>query len=168
MEFLIAILIAAAIVTLVYVIRLLVALRQLVITAEFRIRATTERVEATLIDADALINSVNILVNDLNAKLPGVVAQTSELLDNIQIELIPTLRHVNETTGSVSGIARILGVRMSSIDKVFSWVQVANIFKGHNSLKTKIGILGSFAMAALQAGLPYIKARPKTSGEPLL
>jgi len=168
MAFLVTTMIIVTIATLVYLIRLLVSLRQLVITAEFRIRTTTERVEAALIDVDALINSVNILVNDVNAKLPGVVAQTGELLDNIQTELIPTLRHANETTGSVSGIASIIGVRMSSIDKVFSWVQVANIFKGHNSLKTKMGILGSFAMAALQVGLPYIKTRPKTSGEPLL
>jgi len=168
MEFLIAILIAVAIITLIYMIRLLISLRQLVITAEFRIRATTERVEATLVDAGALINSVNVLVNDLNAKLPGVVEQTGELLGNIQTELIPTLRHTNETTGAVSEISQIISVRMSSLDKVFSWVQFANVFKSHNSLGTKLKLAGSLAVAALQVGLPYIKARPKTSGKPLL
>ncbi len=168
MEFLIAILITAAIVTLIYMIRLLISLRLLVITAEFRIRATTERVEATLIGAGGLIKNANILVTDLNATLPGVMAQTGELLDHIQTELIPTLRHTHETTAAVSEISQIISVRMASLDKVFSWVQFANVFKSHNSLGTKLKLAGSLAAAALQVGLPYIKARPKTSGKPLL
>ncbi|MHB1460877.1 MAG: DUF948 domain-containing protein [Armatimonadota bacterium] len=168
MEFLVAILIAATVVTLVYVIRLLASLRQLAITMEFRIRATTERVEATLTDADALINNANILVSDLNARLPGVVDQAGELLARIQIELIPTLQHTSETTVSVRDITRIISLRMSSLDKVFSWVQVANVLKSHSSLSTKLKIMGSLAVAALQVSLPYFKARPKTSGAPLL
>ncbi len=167
MTFLVTILVIVTIATLVYLIRLLMALRQLVMTAEFRIRATTERVEATLIDADALIQNVNILVGDLNAKLPGVVEQASGLLDNLQIEVMPTLHHVQETTASVSEISQIISGRVSSLNKALTWMPVAGILKRHSSLNTKLGIMGSFILAAVTVGLPHFKARPTTSGDPL-
>lgn len=167
MAFLVAILVTITIVTLGYVIKLLVALRQLVITAEFRIRATTERVETTMIDADALIQSANILVSDLNTKLPGVVEQATGLLDDLQTELVPALHHVQETTASVSEVSQVISARIASLNKALSWMPVAGISKRYSSVNTKLGILGVFVLAAVTVGLPHFMARPTTSGYPL-
>ncbi len=163
MELLLIILCITAIAALVYLIKTMISIRQLALTAELRIRHTTERLEASLDGVDVLTANATSLVMELNEKLPEVLQRTDEMLDRTQNELIPALRHANEATEALSEMTHTISVRVSSLDKVFSWLQVANLFKTTGNPKTKLGILGSVVQTAVQIGLPWLKAKQKNA-----
>lgn len=165
MEFLLIILCITAITALVFLIKALVSVRQLALTAELRIRHTTERLESTLDVVDVLTANATSLVMELNEKLPSVLQRTDEMLDRVQNELVPTLHNANEATESLSEMAHIIGIRVSSLDKIFSWVQLANVLKGATKAGSKLGILSSVVQSALQVGLPWFKSKQKSTSE---
>ncbi len=166
MDLLLTVLCIVGIVALIYLITLFISIRRLALTAEERLKVVTDRLDTTLDGVDALTAISTGLVSELSEKLPNTLERTDAMIDRIENDLIPTLHNANEATEQLSQVAHLIGDRVTSIDKIFSWVQVAKVFKATTTKpNNKWGILSSVVSAAVQMGLPWLRNKQKSPNE---